>query len=114
MVCLLPSPLPPFSHIKAQLFTLDVSKAGPCYPLLTDPFPEGPHYPSVHQPMQGGVHRGPGLAPSTPRGACVGHPICQGDIHRSIGLQGIAVAVEKRLFLTLLQAASSLGVMAAG
>ena len=46
VVCLPPSPLPPFSHIKARLFTLDVSKAGPRYPLLPDPFPEGPDYPS--------------------------------------------------------------------
>lgn len=54
------SPLPPSSHIKAQLFTLDVSKAGPRYPLLPDPFPEGPDYPGVHH--RGGVRGAPGQA----------------------------------------------------
>lgn len=62
MVRLPPSPLPPFSHIKARLFTLDVSKAGPHYPLLPDPFPEGPDYPGMHQPIQGGVRGAPGQA----------------------------------------------------
>lgn len=84
VVCLPPSPLPPFSHIKAWLFTLDVSKAGPCYPLLPDPFPEGPDYPSVHRPIQGGVHGvpgqgGPGPAPSTPHSTFFVYPMSQGD-----------------------------------
>lgn len=34
--------LPPFSHMKARLFTLDAGKVGPCYPLLLDPCPERP------------------------------------------------------------------------
>lgn len=86
VVRLPPSPLPPFSHIKARLFTLDVSKVGPRYPLLPDPFPEGPHYPSVHRPIRGGVHGvpgeggGSGPAPSAPRCACFVCPVSQRDI----------------------------------
>lgn len=67
--CLPPPLLPPFSHIKARLFALDVSEAGPRYLLFADPFPEGPDYPGMHQPMRGGVREAPGQA-----GAPGGHP----------------------------------------
>lgn len=76
MVCLPPSPLPPSSHIKAQLFTLEVSKAGPRYPLLPDPFPEGQDYPGVHQ--RGGVRGAPRAGTLSPTRRlphpCLPHP----------------------------------------
>ena len=117
MVRLPPSPLPPFSHIKARLFTLDVSKAGPRYPLLPDPFPEGPDYPGVHRPIPGGVRGAPGQA-----GAQARHPQPHAapassvpGRHRPVGLRGTAAAVEKWLDTVAVRAGCELpGVTAAG
>lgn len=113
--CLPPSLLPPFSHIKARLFALDVSKAGPATCCSQIPSLRGQITPACTSPCGVGFSRRPGkwkrpgLAPSARPTERLLHPSHGPGRHRSISLWGMVVAVKKQLFLALLQAVSSLG-----